>query len=305
MKTNNSGIMARISAFGLYLISIVCAYSFEKGETAVVVKDTTARFKDTPANQVSAGKQIVVFEHNKETGKVFFLGLDSAGRQVAFNIDAIALVSKDRWASLEEKARQQEIQGNWKVEFYKSEGRESSFFYVFDSVYGKTYVYAHDQSMKKRINEFIALGIMKGDTILGRDRVKVTGVFYRDRWGREDRSHGFIASSIENADQPKQITLVDVLINPADYLDKTVLMEGVFRVNNIERRSFDMNQGDKRVEVFYERYIPRENWRSILNQKNFSDAKVSATGILRKFKDEDHVYYLEAGSVTIAGTNGP
>lgn len=65
-----------------------------------------------------------------------------------------------------------------------------------------------------------------------------------------------------------------------------------------------MSQGDNKVEVFYER-LPKEVWKTILSQKNFSDAKISVTGIVQKFKNKENTYYIDAKSVIISEPRQP
>ena len=105
-------------------------------------------------------------------------------------------------------------------------------------------------------------------------------------------------SELQKIPKPPTVSYVDILMNPEKFSKQTVTMEGTFHYNNTDRKSFDMAQGDNKIEVFYEQ-LPKDTWRTILLQKNFSDVKVSATGIIRKFGNEENTYYLQAKSVAM------
>ena len=278
-----------------FLILLLClsekTHGFEKGDNVVASRGTTAYFRDKAARQVKEGEAIVVFKHDKDSGKVFFLDTDSDGRQIALSIADDALKAGPRSS----------IEGQWAPSVYESrspwpadEGRITTVYniYVFDVSEGKVEAFSNDKNVNRKIKDLIESGL--------KSRIRVYGDFWRDRWGRIDKRGGFIASSIEIAEAPKPSTLVDVIINPTDYLEKATIMEGEFDCNNTERKSFDMMQNDKRLEVFYGKHIPRDSWRPILSEKNFSKAKVSVTGILHKYSNQDNSYYLEATSVTIS-----
>ena len=97
-----------------------------------------------------------------------------------------------------------------------------------------------------------------------------------------------------------EVSYTDILLSPASYLNRAVSMKGKFYYSNTERKSFDIKQGDSKIEVFYEN-LPRQKWAQILQQKNFSDAAVTVSGIVKQFNNTKNSYYIMATDVVIAG----
>jgi hypothetical protein len=93
-----------------------------------------------------------------------------------------------------------------------------------------------------------------------------------------------------------QVTYTDVLLAPEKYIGTQVAMRGEFRYKNTDRESFDMQQGDNTIEVFYKR-LPKEKQAAILSQENFSKLPVSAKGTLQRFTNTDNSYYIMAREV--------
>lgn len=89
----------------------------------------------------------------------------------------------------------------------------------------------------------------------------------------------------------------DILIFPRKYLERDVTMKGEFSFKYTERKSFDMTQGDNRIEVFYDK-LPRDVQVAIINKNNFSNITVIAKGILKRYADANNTYYIMASSVT-------
>ena len=75
-------------------------------------------------------------------------------------------------------------------------------------------------------------------------------------------------------------------------------MQGEFFIKNTERSSFDMRQGDNNIEVFYKK-LPKEVQAAILNQKNFSNAPVTAKGTLMRFSNAKNSYYIMATGIQL------
>jgi len=93
-----------------------------------------------------------------------------------------------------------------------------------------------------------------------------------------------------------QLSYTDILLSPEKFVGQEVTMQGAFRCNNTERKSFDMKQGDNVIEVFYER-LPKEAQASILSQENFSKTPVTVKGTLRRFANSENSYYIMASAI--------
>jgi len=76
-------------------------------------------------------------------------------------------------------------------------------------------------------------------------------------------------------------------------------MKGAFYYNNTERKSFDISQGDNKIEIFYEN-LPRQKWAQILQQENFSKADVTVSGTVKRFGNSENSFYIMAADVVIA-----
>jgi|GEM_PF-2330417 len=96
-----------------------------------------------------------------------------------------------------------------------------------------------------------------------------------------------------------EVNYTDILLNPGNYLNRAVVMKGAFYYNNTERKSFDIKQGDNKIEIFYEN-LPRQKWAQILQQKNFSKADVTVSGIVKRFSNAENSFYITAADVVIA-----
>jgi hypothetical protein len=93
-----------------------------------------------------------------------------------------------------------------------------------------------------------------------------------------------------------QVSYTDILVSPENYVGKDVTMHGDFNYMNTERQSFDMKQGDIRIEVFYQQ-LPKETQATILSQKNFSKVPVTVKGKLKRYAKTKSSYYIMATDV--------
>ena len=152
---------------------------------------------------------------------------------------------------------------------------------------GSIYVYTGRKTMRQ-------LGI-KRIVVKGRTETWPGGLLYIKN-GFENIAPA--ESELQKLPKPPIVTYVQILQDPERYVGRTVTMEGSFTYHNAERRSFDMKQDDNQVEVFYED-LPKSEWQTILTQKNFSEAKISVTGKLRRFTDRVNTYYLHADNVVV------
>jgi hypothetical protein len=73
-------------------------------------------------------------------------------------------------------------------------------------------------------------------------------------------------------------------------------MSGNFYYKHVERKSFDLQQEDYEIEVYYER-LPKKTQAAILSQKNFSKTPVTVKGVLKRFSNAKNSYYIMATNV--------
>ena len=99
--------------------------------------------------------------------------------------------------------------------------------------------------------------------------------------------------------QAAEVNYTDILLSPGSYLNRAVVMKGTFYYNNTERKSFEIKQGDNKIEIFYEN-LPRQKWAQILQQKNFSGSDVTVSGIVKRFGNTENSFYIMATDVVIA-----
>jgi len=282
----------------IFIAFAISTKAFDKGEKLYAVKDTVAYFNDEVMFNIYEGESIVVLRHDSNTGKVYYLVTDNSGKLVALNVKARDFVSRGGQAGGDGAGNPQSVEGEWKPHVWTSPGsaayREKTYYEldVIDATYGEVRVKAAGEAMEDQIKTLLASGI--------KDKIRVTGSFWKDAFGREDRSRGFMATQIRTiADQAmKSLSLVDLLISPETYLDKTVTIEGVFNYQNAERKVLTIRQGSNKIDVFYGA-TPRESWRAILSQDVTSDAKVSVVGIVKKYRDSENSYYIDAASVSV------
>jgi hypothetical protein len=88
----------------------------------------------------------------------------------------------------------------------------------------------------------------------------------------------------------------DILLSPENYVGKDVTMHGEFYIMNTERQSFNIMQGDNKIEVFYKQ-LPKEAQATILSQKNFSNVPVVVKGKLQRYAKTKSSYYIMATDV--------
>jgi hypothetical protein len=93
-----------------------------------------------------------------------------------------------------------------------------------------------------------------------------------------------------------QVTYTDILLSPEKYVGKEVTMSGNFYYKHVERKSFDLQQEDYEIEVYYER-LPKKTQAAILSQKNFSKTPVTVKGVLKRFSNAKNSYYIMATNV--------
>jgi hypothetical protein len=101
--------------------------------------------------------------------------------------------------------------------------------------------------------------------------------------------------------KPKAIklTYTDFILTPEKYLYKKVIMEGDFVDHRTEKRSFFMEEGGHRVEVFYSA-LPKEKQADILTKKRkpFFKDHATVTGTLRTYSNAGDSYMISADDVT-------
>ena len=112
---------------------------------------------------------------------------------------------------------------------------------------------------------------------------------------RQAREEAIRNAAIQEA--KSYVSYNDILISPRKYLERDVTMKGAFSIKYTERKSFEMAQGDNRIEVFYDK-LPIDVQAAIINQNNFSNITVVAKGILKRYADANNTYYIMASSVT-------
>ena len=168
-------------------------------------------------------------------------------------------------------------------------------FYLKDYDGRDIQVFLNQGELAKRFKDIREAGIKK-IIVSGNLEPWGNGAFYIRNGLKSIEPH---ADEIAKLPPPPTVKYVDILLTPEKFLKKTVTMEGKFYYHNPERQSFDIEQGDHKIEVFYQQ-LPKEKWRRILEEKNFSDAKVTVAGTVQKFRDRNNTYYLVASEVAIA-----
>jgi hypothetical protein len=273
---------ASIAAFLVFLSRLLLA--FEPLDTVVVKRETAVSFNSNVIRHAQAGEKIVVYLHNRTNGLVYFFGTATDGTKVALNIRADDLRQHVHADDL------MTIEGRWERDPISKPDLPSII--VYDKTYGKMWVGAINRETQTGLNMLISSGL--------HNRVKITGDFPRDRWGRVISGAGptiFSAETLDDADKenPDTITLIKMLVDPSVYLDRIVTVKGDFLSHETERKAFYLLQGSQSIAVFYKN-LDRSEWAKILKLEAFSHVPISVSGRLLKFGDSENSYYIDATS---------
>jgi len=100
MKPPLGHFVLALVTFGLFFPFIEAARAFDKGDEVYALRDTDAYFNDKLDHSIKRGEKITVYQHNKDTGKVYFLSTDSEGKQLALYVSEGALGTKTDYSAI-------------------------------------------------------------------------------------------------------------------------------------------------------------------------------------------------------------
>jgi hypothetical protein len=94
--------------------------------------------------------------------------------------------------------------------------------------------------------------------------VTVKGVL--KRFSNAKNSYYIMATNVQGLAIEKKtgggLHYTDILLSPEKYVGKEVTMSGNFYYTHVERKSFDLQQEDYEIEVYYER-LPKKTQAAI------------------------------------------
>ncbi len=89
----------------------------------------------------------------------------------------------------------------------------------------------------------------------------------------------------------------DILLTPEKYVGQKITIEGKFQICNTENRSFNLEQGDHHINMFYEK-LSKDDQAHILEVKQSSDNSVTVKGTVQLYSNAKNTYYLMASSIS-------
>jgi uncharacterized metal-binding protein len=95
----------------------------------------------------------------------------------------------------------------------------------------------------------------------------------------------------------KDVSYADIAADPAKYVGKRVVMKGFFLYSEPVRESFTIDQNGNSIEVFYGS-VSGHDRQFILSQRKYSKAEVTVSGILQRYTNSAHAYFINASSLS-------